>query len=195
MSLRNATPHRRVRPFLAAALAVFALSACGDGGFAGLNPFKADTIDVACPPFGSLKEADSLTRFRPGEGRDLTDVQFEAEIGRVVGKCQVTQSTQLAAVTAGVEIIAERGPALAEPEPPIEYFIAIRDPEDRVVSRQNFALAFDFSDGARTARALDYLTFKIPNATPEALRGYRIFFGLQMTEAEWAFSQRTRQRR
>ncbi len=192
MSPRTASPLRRARLLLAAPFALFALSACGDGGFAALNPLKADTIDVACPPFGALKEADSLTRFRAGEGRDLTDVQFQAEIGRVVGKCQVTQSKLLASVTAGIEIKAERGPALESAEPPIEYFIAIRDPEGRVVSRQNFQVAFDFSDGARSAVALDYLAFEIPNATPEALRRYRIFFGLQMTEAEWAFSQRSR---
>lgn len=181
-------PSTAVR-LLALALALAA------GACSSVNPFKSDTIDVACPPFGSLKGAEELTRFRPGEGRDLTDVMFSVKIGRVVGACQVTQSTQIAAVNAGLEVLAERGPAMETDAAALEYFIAIRAPNGEIASRDAFTLALDFRDGVRETRATDILTFTIPNATPEALRGYRIFFGLQMSRDEWEFSQRSRGRR
>lgn len=173
---------RRLAPVLAA----LAVGAC-----ASANPFKSDTIEVACPPFGALKEADALTRFRPGDGRDLTDVAFAAEISRVVGECEVTQSTQVARVNAGLEILAERGPAMETDAAPIEYFVAVETPSGKIASRQSFTLALDFRDGLRNTRATDILTFTIPNATPQALRSYKVYFGLQMTRDEWEFSQRS----
>ena len=63
--------------FLLGALAL-GLAACGES----INPFSKDVIDVGCPSaIGALKEAEELTRFRDGPGRDLTDVRFEARIG------------------------------------------------------------------------------------------------------------------
>jgi|GEM_PF-360739 len=180
---------------LAATILVLPLAGCGDGKLAQLNPFEQDVVDVQCPPLGSLKEAETLTRFQPGDGRDLTDVVIDARVGRVVGKCEVRKSELLADVTAGVELLAERGPALTGDTAPIEYFIAIQAPDGSVAGRQGFTLDFEFEDGARQARAVDYLTFQLPNATPEALPRYRIFVGLQMTESEWSFSRRTQRER
>mgnify|MGYP003700901809 CR=1 FL=1 len=185
------TLRRAARSIVPLAL-LLALAGCG-GGAERIVPFGDTIIDVACPPMGGLKQAESFTRFRPGQGRDLTDVAFTARIGRVAGKCEVNQDEVVATVAAGIELFAERGPALEGVEVPVEYFIAIRAPNGAIASRQAFTLPLDFSTGAREARAVDYLTFKIPNATPEALRAYRIYFGLQMTREEWAFTERARQ--
>lgn len=187
------TSPRAAARFLALLLGL-AVAGCGDS-LREINPFVDDVIDVACPPLGALREAEKLTRFRPGEGRDLTDVVFDARISRVAGKCTVTQSKVLADVGAGIEIVAERGPALEGASAGIEYFVAIRNPEGKIVTRQAFDLELAFEDGARETRVVDYLTFQIPNATPAALRAYRVFIGLQMTEGEWAFSRRSRQTR
>lgn len=188
MKARSFETVRRSGAACAAAAALLALAGCGGD----LNPFSRDIVDVACPPMGSLKQADALTRFRPGDGRDLTDVLFQAEVGRVVGKCEVSQSKLVADVKAGVEILAERGPALEGETAPIEYFVAVQSPDGEIVAREGFVLDLSFEDGLRESRAVDFVTFKLPNATPEALRSYRIFVGLQMTETEWAFSQRAR---
>lgn len=174
-----------LRLFLSATLLL--LAAC-----ASMNPFKQDTIEVGCPPFGALKGADVLTRFQPGEGRDLTDVSFSAEIGRVASACQVTQSSQIAKINTGLEILAERGPALEGVAAPIEYFIAVEAPNGQIATRQSFTLALDFRDGLLATRVTDVLSFTIPNASPEALRSYKIYYGLQMTPGEWEFSQRSR---
>ena len=168
------------------------LTACGD---TNLNPFKADTIEVGCPSLGSLKEAETLTRFRPGTGRDLTDIMLQAKIGRVVGTCEVKQSTLTGKVTLGVELLGERGPALEIDMASLEYFVVIEAPNGEIASREAFVLSMDFRKNVLETRAVDYLTFTIPNASPEALRAYRVFVGLQMTRDEWDFSQRTRQGR
>jgi len=174
----------------AAPLAVaLLLAGCGSSEL-----FKSDTIDVACPPLGSLKEAEELVRFRPGPGKDLTDVALEARVGRVVGKCQVKQSVRLATVLTGVEIFADKGPAMQGQETELEYFIAIRAPNGEIAARESYKLPIDFK-GLREARAVDYLTFQIPNAMPEALRAYRIFIGLQMSREEFDFIQRSARRR
>jgi hypothetical protein len=183
---------RRFAAQIIGLLMAVGLAACSD---TNLNPFKADTIDVGCPPMGSLKEAATLTRFRPGDGHDLTDVTLEAKIGRVVGACQVKQSTLTGKVTLGVELFGERGPALETDAASLEYFVAVKAADGVIASRESFTLPLDFRNGVQEARAVDYLTFTIPNASPEALRGYRVFVGLQMTRDEWEFSQRSRRSR
>ena len=157
--------------------------------------FERDTIQVACPPMGALKEAEELTRFRLGDGRDLTDVAFEAKIGRVVGKCEVKQSESLAKIQAGFEFFGERGPALDKAETPLKYFVAVKAPNGKIARREAYDVSLVFDGGAQEARAVDYLFLEIPDATPAALRAYQIYVGLQMTREEFAFSQRGQRRR
>lgn len=169
----------------------FGLAACGES----INPFSKDVIEVGCPAIGALKEAEELTRFRDGAGRDLTDVRFEVRIGRTVGKCKVNQSKLLAEVNAGIELFAERGPALDRAVEPLEYFIAIQAPKGEIATRQSFTVDIDFSKGLQEIREVDYLTFEIPNATAENLRSYKVYFGIQMTQLEWDYALQARNRR
>lgn len=180
-----------VRVAILLAAAAFGLSACGES----LNPFSKDVIEVGCPNIGALKEAESLTRFRAGDGRDLTDVRFEARIGRTVGLCKVTQSKLTAEVNAGIELFAERGPALDKAVETLEYFIAVQAPNGKIATRQSFAVDIDFSEGLQEIRKVDYLTFDIPNATAANLRGYRVYFGIQMTRPEWDYALNARAQR
>ena len=41
----------------------------------------------ACPAVFILQDAQNLTRFKPGPGRDITDIRFEAEIFDFRGQC------------------------------------------------------------------------------------------------------------
>ena len=161
---------------------------------AGCGLTKSDTIEVACPPLGALKQADELTRFKAGPGRDLTDVIYAVKVGRIAGKCEVKQSVELATIIVGVELLGERGPAIEDPRPEIEYFIAMQAPNGEIAARQAFTLPIDFEGGVLASRSLDYLTFKIPGASPAALRAYRVYVGLQLTREEYEFSERARAR-
>ena len=187
LSRRNRWAHGLRSAVFMGAMAL-GLAACGES----INPFSKDVIDVGCPAIGALKEAEALTRFRDGPGRDLTDVRFEARIGRTVGKCKVTQSKLLAEVNAGIELFAERGPALDRAVEPLEYFIAIQAPNGEIATRQSFTVDVDFSKGLQEIRKVDYLTFEIPNATAANLRGYKVYFGIQMTKPEWDYALQAR---
>ena len=62
----------RVRLALAMVFVALALAACG-------AVFGAGPQRVACPGVAILREAQSITQFKPGPGRDLIDVRFEGE--------------------------------------------------------------------------------------------------------------------
>ena len=163
-------------------IAVMLLTACNT--VADVNPFSKDTIDVGCPTIGILKEAEKLKKFRLGGSKEPSGVVFDARISRVVGKCSVTQSKLTANINSGLEVLADGGPALKEDSAQLEYFVAVTDPDEKIVSRETFAVKLEFGKDSRKARAVDYVSFSIPNATPEVLRGYRIFYGIQMTRDE-----------
>ena len=170
---------------------VFLITGCNT--VSEINPFSKDVIDVACPTIGILKEAEKLTRFRPGGGRESADVLIEARISRAVGKCRVTQSKLIADVSAGIEVLADSGPEFKESKAELEYFVAVTGPDGEIVSRESFSLTLEFEKDSKKARTFDYLSFSIPNATPDVLKGYRVFFGIQMTRDELANTLSKRQ--
>ena len=163
-------------------LAVLLLTSCSSVPEA--NSFSKNAIVVGCPTIGILKEAEKLKRFRLGSSKEPANLVMNARISRVGGKCRVIQSNLQAEVTAGIEVLADGGPALKEDSAQLEYFVAVTDPDEKIVSRETFAVKLEFGKDSRKARAVDYVSFSIPNATPEVLRGYRIFYGIQMTRDE-----------
>src|ERR1700750_3189250 len=126
---------------IAAALAVsgilaLGLPACGSADNPGPPP--------PCPRIVTVGGAGPLTRFQ-GTGRDVKDVQFEAQVGNISSQCvyvvQPDNKTRIE-TTMQVQTIASRGPAMAGKSAQFQYFIGIAKlgatPTTPILARQAF---------------------------------------------------------
>lgn len=170
--------------FMAAAAAAFAglLAACTS------SAEKQQTARL-CPPAYKVQDASSLVRFRDGRGRDATDVQFQAEIGRIGVECTFSRDRLEAEVK--FELGIAEGPALEGRQSRLEYFVALVDRNEQVVQREKFGGNFRF-DGNRNRILLleEVLIRRIAAADPADVAGYRIIVGFVLTPEEKAYNER-----
>jgi len=175
---------------LALSAAVILLAGCGAyERIAGKEKQQA-----ACPVSGVLQDADRLTAFAPGAGRDLTDVQLEARIDNIATSCLFDPNTNGFNVDMRVQFIASRGPAATESTARFNYFVAIADENEEILARESFDKPLDFADNRRQLVNVDELTFNIPRRGDAFLSDYSIYVGMQLTPEQLEFNRTTRRR-
>ncbi len=139
-----------------------------------------DGIQLPCPRSVVLAEAGKLVDFRPGPGRDLTDVRLEAAIAGVRSECEY-DADGFVDVDLDVAIELTRGPALEGGVARAEYFVVITDPADKVVAKRVFPLEVEFPGAILRARTVQELTQRIFYLPLPSAAAYRIFVGFQLT--------------
>ena len=144
---------------------------------------------VACPGVEVLQDLGEFVRFKPGPGRDATDVLIEAWVDGVGGQCFLDDDELL--VDLNVRIGTRRGPATKTDKAKIKYFVAITDLNRNVLVRQPFETIAPFSN-RKTILFEDVLDLKIPLQRGAQTDGFSIFLGLELSEQELAFNRRKR---
>jgi hypothetical protein len=79
---------------------------------AGCGAFSSDKYRAPCPNYLILGLADVLVKFLPGPGRDITDIQYEAEIVDFAGSCE--HDSKGVSVTLNIAFSVKRGPAIRD---------------------------------------------------------------------------------
>jgi hypothetical protein len=168
-----------------AALAVLALAALA----AGCGSSKPEP---ACPRGIIPIDASKITRFRDGPGRDLTDVLVTGNIQNIlVDECKYDKDS-VAINNFQLAITADRGPADRSRAADFEYWVAVVDPERKVLKREAFNVHFDFAELNHVGVVVSDLVLRIPMTDIMKAPGYQIVVGFQLTpqELEWNRSQR-----
>lgn len=160
-------------------LLVPALAACG-----------ANRPPPPCPVAATVADAATLTTYRPGEGRDLTDVTFEAAIAGAVTGC-VFKEDKLQ-VDLRVEILAQRGPADRDRVGEFQYFVAIATSERTILAKEFFTVRVDFPDNRRRAGVFEEIGEVIFLKPGQTGSDYSIFVGFQLSPEQL---EENRQRR
>jgi hypothetical protein len=156
----------------------------------GCSVFQKKTLPP-CPPIYILADASTLTKYRPGPGRDLTDVEAEAEIVGFKGNCSYDANG--AEVTIQVSVDAKRGPANASRKATLPYFVAIPYFYPKPEAKAVFPLTVEFPEGVSDVRVTDEeVTLRIPVKDQEIIDKYEIFLGFQETEEELEHNRRLR---
>ncbi len=164
------------------------LVATGCGMFGG-----AKVAQYPCPQAGILKDAQRLTKFLPGPGRDLTDVVFQVQLANVRTQCIYGKSG--VKIDMLVDIAAERGPADKSRKAEFAYFVAIANPAGTIPARERFTALLPVIPNVSRALAVEELEQMIPLPRGRSAENYRIIVGLQVTREELEFNRRPRQRR
>jgi hypothetical protein len=148
----------------------------------------------ACPDVAVVTDASTVTRFAPGPGRDLLDVDLQAEIADLVTACKDKEKRDgrpVAKVAVAPVVVVSRGPANQNRTPRVQYFVSVVDGDQRILQKQIYDLAVDFTENRTRVVIRDDdppIVVDIPNASGVA-RGYRILVGFQLTPDELTYNR------
>jgi len=177
----------KISRYLALALAAGLLAACSSLSVIGLGEDEGEKVQL-CPAASILGNAERVAQFKQGSGRDLIDVMFQAEIGKLNMSCRYLKGRVVTDIS--FELIAERGPAARSHTGEFDYFVAISDAKGRVLAKENFHSKIAFPENRRSAGILEEIEQSIPLRKDEDGGGYEILVGFQLTEEQMKFNRR-----
>jgi len=166
-------------PLLAAVAAVVLLSAC-------------NRTPPACPRATILGDGASVTKFRDGSGRDLTDVVARAEIVDASVECDYNRNGVDVAMQ--IAIAATRGPADRARMADFDYFVAVADAQRNILAKEVFRVRVAFPETQNRVGTIERIEPHIPLKNRAEGVSYQIVVGFQLTpeELEWNRTQRAR---
>ena len=167
-----------------AALATAGLLLAGCGSW---NPFGKSETPPACPRAVVVNDLARLTEFRPGTGRDLSDVVHAAEVERVDSTCEYDRRRKVTVQTV-VNLLVERGPADRSRQAAITYFVAIADPSDQIIARETFTVPVKFDGNVTRMRASEDVE-QIIQLSGGTAAGYKIYVGFPLSEEQLAYNR------
>jgi hypothetical protein len=148
-----------------------------------------------CPPVSVIGDAASLTRFAPGRGRDLVDVDFRAELTDLRSGCIYAKEKEGASklvVAVAPAMAATRGPANEDRKADFQYFVSVVGADADILNKQLFPVSVVFpGNSTRIDLVQDDppVSIDLPVAA-EGERYYEILLGLQLSEDELQYNRR-----
>lgn len=168
---------RRAVALAAVAIAAAGVAACG-----------SKTPSRPCPPVLIPREAGTLIKFRPGPGRDATDVLYEVRIADFVGTCGFARNGA-ATVDIKVALDVRRGPAENTGRADFAYFAAIPRYFPAPAGKQTFPVTVAFTNTPGRLVAQEEIRLVLPLRPEDRTEDYEIFLGLQLTPEEIEFNK------
>ena len=194
MGQNRAWAFRRASRWLAVLALSAAVAGCGsDDGDVAPAEVQVVVPDRAfgCPDVSILADAAEAMTF-DGAGRDPTNLVWRTAVGEFRGGCEYGEDDVLVEIE--VDFVAERGPRLQGESAPFEYFVAILDPDDRILARQSFTSIIQFDSDSQTGGTTEVLEQVIPLSQRATGPSYQILLGLQLTRDQVDFNRRRQQR-
>ena len=165
------------------------------GALAACGPSQSARVTAAqlCPKALRVQDAATLTRFQSGRGRDATDTLAQAQLSDIAISCAARSDRVEVDIT--FEIRIAEGPALARTQPDrrvgLEYFVAIIDPQQQILTRRSFNADFQFTGNRTKLQSKEELSHRIPLAGAGTGGAYQIAVGFVMTPDEVEFNRRS----
>jgi len=152
------------------------------------------SVPPPCPRVSILGDAAQMVVFRPGPGRDLTDVEYEGEISNVQPKCEYIKKNTVIDMTVTLELIATRGPAAATGKPGhLPFFVSVIERgTSRILGKATFDSALEFLPGKRRAGSSEEIAQTIPLGPGKTGVDYEILVGFQLTEEQLQYNRKQR---
>lgn len=166
-------------------LAALALAGCGSSS--SWNPFRSAEPPPACPRAVVVNDLSRLTEFRPGQGRDLSDVVFTAAIERVDASCEYDRRRKVTMQTV-VNLVVERGPADRARQAQVTYFVAVADASNQILARETFTTPVKFDGNVTRMQASDEVEQVIQLGGGTGA-GYKIFVGFPLSEEQLQYNR------
>ncbi len=183
--LARALVGRGVRRVVVLAAVGLCLTGCGI--------FADKKTPPPCPEISVLSEASKFTQFRPGPGRDITDITLQGEITGFKGSCSYDKGEGKMTVTLQVSMVFTRGPAAQSREAQAEYFIALPAFYPKPEAKRVMGVRLLFDSAADHLRITDNeveITLPMKDFAKD-LPNRAIYLGFQLDPAELEYNRQT----
>lgn len=137
---------------------------------------------ASCPKVAVLGELAELVRFRPGAGRDLTDVELQAKFAGLSFGCRYNKDAM--SVEIDVQLEAVRGPAMTASRAEFQYFAAVTNPAGEVIAKEIFSSDVEFKGNTTRLVFADELVQRIPMLDRTTSPNWSVLLGLQLTDEQ-----------
>lgn len=144
---------------------------------------------LPCPVVTVLPNADTITIFKDGPGRDLVDVLFEGVIAPASGECVYQNDDSEVAVELVLRIGSVKGPAAASQKQDFPFFVAIADPSNRILNKKVFSSPIAVPEGRRRAAVQEEIVQQIPLLSGHHGGDYKIIVGFQLTAEQLDYNR------
>ena len=157
-----------------------------------------DAEVVRCPITRGLEDAAQVTRFKPGPGRDITDIIFDAEFAEISGTCEIDDDE--IEVELKLVILANRGPADTSRAASFAFILAVVDLERNFLVhngkalRRRFDGRVEFPGNQSRVAYTDEFELTIPLIPGQSADDFLIFISFELSAGELAYN-RSRLRR
>ncbi len=158
------------------------LSACGlFGGNKSPPP--------PCPKVFLLKNANSVTYFRPTPIQDMTDILATIKIVDFMGECSYNKKRTKANISLKLTFDIKRGPADRKKETSFQYFVAIPKFHPAPKGKSIFLLRAKFKGSQTRIKLLDEVSVEIPISKNSKVDQYSVYIGLQVTPQQLKYKR------
>ncbi len=180
----------------ASVTAAMTMLVAGCGAYDAL--FGSGEIPPPCPHVAVFSDANTITRFHQGTGRDIIDVNFEGEITDIYGSCEHDIDDDTLGGTLTVEISLNidlaRGPANKDRRAAFDYFVAVADASKNILNKKIFGVDVEFPGNFTRLGWTDYpdqpVLLDIPLKAGKTGKDFNIFVGFQLTREELEYNRR-----
>lgn len=178
--------------------------AVGLSGCESITNKIADTfqgkVELGCPPFAILADANRRLEFQPGAGRDLIDIDTEVTLDTVTESCgsEINRKTRSGTLTVQVTPLFNvvRGPANTSRKTHFDYFVSVTNLADKVLFRQAYTVNVAFEENeTRRLVTPNAVTLTIPISSGQTERNFRILVGMVLTREQLEFNRKDRRPR
>lgn len=153
-----------------------------------------------CPDYRILADAARVVQFRPGPGQDLVDVSIDGELSDLHMECRTEfdKETQSGAMEVAVTVSfgAKRGPANADKQAILPYFISVTDHNRNVLYREEFQVVAGFP-GNRSSIffAGEPVRLELPLSEKISSADYSIYAGFKLSREQLEYNRRIKTQR
>jgi hypothetical protein len=168
--------------FLAPVALALTLGACGGGSS------SSDSGTAYCPTPLTVQDAQRLTHFKDGAGRDPRDIAYEAAVVASGTTCEASRG-QLN-VNLIMRIAVNAGPSVGTGVTRVPYFVRVINANGTVVQGQEFTADFRLTPGNPRGTSQEELSLRLPYNQLSDIAGYRIAVGLKPSPEELNYNRR-----
>jgi hypothetical protein len=168
-----------------AGLAVLALIVTGCGG----RSAKDQAAASYCPQPLTVQDAQRITRFKDGAGRDPRDVVFEASMLNAGTVCKMGRNKLEVDVV--MRIAVNAGPSVAGSVTRVPFFVRVIDANGTVVQGTDELADYKLSTASPRGMTDETVAVTLPFSEVRDLGAYKIAVGLKPTPQELDYNRRS----